>query len=203
MTKRLLVFLAVAFIITAVPAFATTISYNTSTPVPLTRTNWSNTLAFQKFDSSLGILNSVRLDVNGVMSTVITVDSNSYATGDVKTEVVTTVQNSSGLDLMSPLFTFTDLYGSVTSGTLTKSGSSYDIYTTPAILSAFSGTGNILLNASTFTSTWLHFTSGNATASQVTDASLNGTVTYDYTIPEPATITLLCAGAFALLRRKK
>jgi hypothetical protein len=210
MTKRFLIFLAAALLVTAGLASATTLGpITTSTPIPLTLTNWSNTLAFQQFNPSLGTLNSVKLDLSGSLSTVITVTSSTYATGWAKTSVDVNVQdvghnlNSPPISLMSPAFTFTDLNGTVVSGTLTKSGSSSDTYTNAAVLSEFTGTGNILLPADTFTETLVSFTSGNADVSQVTNASLTGTVTYDYTIPEPATIGLLSLGGLTLFRKKK
>ncbi len=209
MTKRFLIFFAAALFVMAGLASATILGpITTSTPIPLTLTNWSNTLAFQKFNPSLGTLNSVKLDLSGSLSTVITVTSSTYATGWAKTSVDVNVQdvghnlNSPPISLMSPAFTFTNLSGTVVSGTLTKSGVSSDTYTAAAVLSEFTGTGDFLLPADTFTETLVSFTSGNADVSQVTSASLTGTVTYDYTVPEPATITLLCTGLVFLLKRK-
>jgi hypothetical protein len=79
-------------------------------------------------------------------------------------------------------------------------------YTSGAILTEFTGGGNIGLNASTFTQTTLSNTGGNTTSSQVTDAGLTGTVTYTYTaVPEPSTFGLLALGlsALPLLRRQR
>jgi hypothetical protein len=210
MTKKFLILFAVLLLfVTAIPAFATTVSYTTSTPIPLTTlTNWTSTLAFQQFNPLLGTLNSVKLDLSGSMSTVITVTSSSNATGWAKTSVDLNVQdagsnlNSPPISLMSPSFVFTDLIGTVVSPALNKSDSSSDTYTVAAVLSEFTGTSNYLLPANTFTETLVSFTSGNATTSQVTYASLTGTVTYDYTVPEPATIGLLTMGGLALIRRK-
>jgi hypothetical protein len=43
-------------------------------------------------------------------------------------------------------------------------------------------------------------TGGNTAASQVSDASLDGTVTYFYTpVPEPSTVVLLGFGAVSML----
>lgn len=208
MTKKFLIIFAVLLFVTAIPAFAATVSYITSTPIPMTPTNWSNTLPFQKFDSTLGTLTSVKLDLSSSSSTVITVSSTTNATGWAKTEVILDVQdaglnlNTPTIDMLSPAFTFTNLNGSATSGALVKNGSSSDTYTSSVILTEFTGIGNILLNASTSTETLLSFTSGNATAQQTTNASLTGTVTYEYTVPEPMTIGLLGMGGLAILRRK-
>ncbi len=198
----------VVLVLAVVPALATTVTYNTSTPISLTSTNWTGSLAFQKFDPSLGTLNSVTLNLTGYMETTITVSSTAYAGGWAKTSVELSVQDSGGnlnvpeITLISPAFNFTNLNGTVVSGLLTKSGSSSDTYTSAAVRFEFTGTGNILLDAGTFVETLASFTSGNATIGQVTSASLTGSVTYDYTVPEPATVSLLCLGTFALLKRK-
>ncbi len=212
MTKRFLFFFAAALFLTTGLASADILGpITTSTPISLTLTDWSNTLAFQQFNPSLGTLNSVKLDFSGSLSTVITVSSTTDANGWAKTEVVLDVQktglnlNSPTISLYSDQFNFEYLNGTVISPTLTKTGLSSNIYTTTAVLNAFTGTGNIVLDASAAATTLLSFSSGNVTASQVTDASLTGTVTYDYIpIPEPATITLLCTGIFVLkIKRKK
>jgi hypothetical protein len=214
MTKRLFVFVALAVLAAGVPAMATTVSYTTSTPVTSVLTDWSpvKTLAFQQFNTSLGTLNSVTIALSGSLSTVVTVTNNSGSpsNGHANTHLQMTVQdaglnliNTPQIDMYSPAFNYTNLTGSLTSGTLTKTGSSSDTYSITAILNEFKGIGTTSLNASTFTETTLSNTGGNTAASQVTYASLTGTVTYDYNpVPEPATITLLCTGVLALLRRK-
>ena len=69
-----------------------------------------------------------------------------------------------------------------------------------AILAEFNGPGTISLDASTFTQTDLSNTGGNTAASQVTNASLTGTVTYTYApVPEPSTLVLLGVGVIGLL----
>ncbi len=207
MIKRLFS-IFIVILIAVMPVLATTITYNTSTPIALTPTNWTGSLAFQKFNPTLGILDSVTINLSGYMETTITVSSTANATGYAKTSVELSVQDAGGnlnvpeITLISPAFNFTNLNGTVVSGLLTKSGSSSDTYTSSAVLAEFKGIGDILLNAGTFVETLLAFTSGNANASQVTGASLTGSVTYNYTVPEPATIAILCGGAFALFKRK-
>jgi hypothetical protein len=216
MTKRLFIFVALAVLVTGVPAMASvTTSYTTSTPVTSALTDWSpvKTLAFQKFNPTWGALNSVTIVLSGSLSTVVTVTNNSQSSssGQAYTHMQITVQDSGSnlintpqIDLTSsPAFNYTLNGGqSTSSGTLTRSGMSSDTYTLAAVLNEFKGTGTTLLNAGTFTQTFLANTGGNTDASQVTYGSLTGTVTYDYTVPEPATITLLCMGAFTLLKRK-
>lgn len=183
---------------------ATSGPFGTSTPIPLTLTDWSSSLDFPKFNSALGTLTSVRIELDGYLETTIDVENlaASPSSGNVKTEVQFTVQDGGNnlidpvIDLLSPAFNYALNPGdSTTSGLLTKSGSSDDTYVAPAVLAAFNGPGTITLSASTFTQTLLANTGGNTSADQVTEASLTGQVTYTYNpVPEPATIVL---GAFA------
>lgn len=184
--------------------------FTTTTPIASTLTDWTSSLAFEQFDASLGTLKSVQLDLNGKFNTVLTVTNTGAepSSGNSRTELQVTVQDAGGnllvpeLDLFSSQFAFTDLQPgtSVTSGTISKSGGSSDVYTSAAVLAEFTGTGTIVLPASTFTQTWIGYQGGNTLASQVTYAELTGSVTYTYTpVPEPSTIVLLGIGAFGLV----
>lgn len=191
---------------------AATVSYGASGGgVPSSLTDWSTALSFQKFDSSLGTLNSVKLDLNSAMSTVITVTNNgvSPSNGTANTRMRVYVQDA-GPNLISPAINwyYSDdfLYnlptgGGVTSDTLTGSGSSSHTYSTAPVLTEFTGSGLISLAASTYTETVLANNGGNTSANQLTNANLGGMVTYDYTpapVPEPATIAAIASGAAAL-----
>lgn len=187
--------------------------FTTTTPISLTLTDWSSSLAFPKFNPALGSLTAVQIDLSGSMRTVLTVTNNglSSSSGTAKTELQMTVQDSGSnlidptIDMFSSNFNYTNLGAgqSVTSGILTKNGSSSDIYTLAAVLAEFTGPGTITLPAFTFTQTWLTNTGGNTSASQVTNASLTGSVTYSYDVPEPATVALLSLGGLLFKKSKK
>jgi len=216
MTKRFLIIFA-ALLVTAGLASANTLGpITTTTPISPMTTDWSESpditsLAFAQFNSALGTLTKVKLELSGDMDTEISITNtgSSPSSGTVSTHLLVYVKHSElslgepQINTLSPPLVFTNLAVDATA-----TGSFDDIelyalknYTSSTILTAFTGTGSIVLDADTYTTTALE-ASGSFDSSQITDVSLTGTVTYEYTIPEPATITLLCAGAFALLKRK-
>jgi hypothetical protein len=209
----------------ATNASANTETFTTSTPVSSSLTDWNNTLAFQQFNSSLGTLNSVELTLSSGITTILTVQNMGTSShGGVKTEMTVMVEDAGNhfnldvpqLDILSSRYTYNLGAGkSATSGLLSATGSySSEDYTLAAILNEFTGNGVIDLDASTYTTTDLSNTGGNTASSQVTDASLTGTVTYDYTAPiqvvdrapeEASTFSLLVLGLGSLpfLRRQR
>ncbi len=187
----------------------------TYSPIASTLTDWTSSLGFQQFNSSLGTLTSVEIDLSSSFTTTINVMNNSESgsSGTAQTEVQLTVQdaglnlNAPELDLVGPTFSYSlGAGGNATSGLLSKSGMDDETYNTAPILAEFTGAGNITLNAYTFTQTLLANTGGNTSASQVTDAGLTGQVIYTFTpAPEPSTFALLALGLGVLpfLRRRR
>ncbi len=174
-------------------------------------TDWSGLLTFPQFNPSLGTLTEVDLTLSGGLSTTLTITNNSDSpsTGNADTLVKVFAQDvgnnlaSPAVDLFSPSYNYSLPGGdSIGSGLLTNTGGAYDAYTNPTILGEFTGYSTLSLTASTFTETQLSNTGGNTDASQVTDASFTGTVTYQYTptpTPEPSTLALLGVGSVGLL----
>jgi hypothetical protein len=187
------------------------------------QTNWSSTMSFAPFNTSLGTLTSVTLSLGGSMTTTLAVGNISNLlsppgtpdSGNVDSMSVLSLQDSGGsltglqLTLATPLQTYGNLQPTYTAASSTESwslpatgvyaGTSTSSYTAPAILAEFSGPGDIVLNASGNSSTDLYNTGGAAFASQVSDTELTGIATYTYVTPEPSTFALLAVGIGALL----
>ena len=191
--------------------------FTTSTPIPLSATDWSGTLSFPQFDPSLGILNSVELSFSSTTTTLLTVQNISNLFGPAKpssgtasSQVQITVQDGAN-DLSAPAIVLLSNYafslaagGSVNSGLLTQNASGGNLYTLSAVLSEFTGTGSISLSASTFTQSGLTYTGGTTFAGlNNVDASLTGTVTYNYTsttpTPEPTVMALAGLSGISLI----
>jgi hypothetical protein len=212
MMQKILISAVIVFV-TSVPAFALTISYTTSTPIPLTLTDWTKPLSFQQFNPSLGTLEMVQLDLSMTANTVLSASNNSdcSASGHIDTHIQMAIQDEvgnftdSGIDLIIPTFYYNlTANQSMTPNTIIKSDSSSGQYTAGDVLSEFTGSGEVMLVAGTFTESSFSYTGCNAHVGQLTYSQLNGTVTYSYAAeaPEPATVVLLAFGALALLKRK-
>jgi len=186
-------------------------TFSTTTPQPTANTDWTTTFSLPQFDPSQGTLNEVIITVDSTMNTQLTVQNNgpSPDSGHAFTEIEFFVDDS-GLNLNgagnpaltynSPNFNFDNLASgdSVTSGILSGHGTSVGSspYTSPTVLSEFTGTGTISLNGSTETTTVTATSGANTSANQSTTADGNVSVTYDYTVPtpEPTTLGLIALG---------
>jgi hypothetical protein len=192
----------------------------TSTPISA-QADWNMTLSFPQFDPSLGTLNSVELSYTGSFSSTVTVtndDPSNTSDGGVSVGVVINVQDAGHDFSAEPMMLISGGGGyflfpgnSTTIGPLSQSGTSDNTYTDPAILSEFTGTGTFALPASTATSVYFSNSGGSTFPTAVTDATLTGTVIYNYTdpapdpdpLPEPASLALLALALPLLAARRR
>jgi hypothetical protein len=77
-------------------------------------------------------------------------------------------------------------------------------YTDAGVLSEFTGTGDILLDASTHTLVNASWTGGgDVQINQLSHAGTDGYVQYIYTIPEPSTVVLAGLAGLAFFQRHR
>jgi len=196
--------------------------------VPVQKTDWGGNLTFPQFNPALGNLTNVSLTFNSSMSGNLTVTNtgNTSSSGLADTKLELSITDASGVlpggtylgpaigysgnELTytnTPDYTYINLgAGNSTGGNVSGNGTYTNSFGNASLLSEFTGVGSVVLPASTFTTTTITNTGGNTNASQYTIAGLTGTVTYTYnpTVPEPATMSLLVlGGTAALLQRRR
>jgi len=229
--KLFLVAALVVALLAVVPCFvqAGSLSYSGSYSA---MTDWSQDLQFQQFDPSNGTLDSVTLVLStGSLQSTMTVTNISNllplfgpaepSTGNVSTQSVLMVQDP--LDLLSsqvaltvpnqPYSLGTPASGNVTSVTLSTvpaapgSGTPQTSVDSPVLTEFTSTTPGVpsYISLPAFTQTTVSLIGnhgGQSNASQVSEAGLTATVTYDYTpttTPEPSMFALLAVGVLGLL----
>lgn len=225
--NRLLAAALAAFLVLLGPAHAATLIY--SADVPTTATDWTRDLSITKFNPNLGTLTSIEIRLTSIATTTITVsnapDATSNVTGSVSTELQISLLDPASL--LSAAGSTPQLTANIPnnptdfdvapgdsavlgpfSRTLPPSNITYTLNDNPDILSEFTGSGDIILTGSTYTQTDFNISSGNAETSQVTEANLGVSITYNYVpIPEPATWALFFCGfglaGLAILRRRR
>jgi hypothetical protein len=185
----------------------------TGSATTTTNTDFSGLLTATQFNPSIGILQSVEIDVNSAMSTDLQIVNNdtSTSTGNVHTLLQIFVQDpgnhlnggvfSTGAGTLA--YCAPNCFGgfsynlpsgsSLDSGAQTASSSQDYTYNLAAILSEFTGAGNFSLHTNTLTGTTITNTGGNTVATQTTNANITGQVIYTYSssAPEPATLFLM------------
>jgi len=195
--------LAVVACLSAVSASANVLTVSNNSNVIVSQdTDWADFLNFQKFNSSLGTLTSVKIDLySDVSGSVLLTNYNGDAV-DVPVSLSVNVAldrpDTSNLVMISaPLFSTTKTVAGNDSATVSNSyvASNSAVFTNVSDLALFTGPGTI----STLISA--HATSsvdGDGVDAQfTTQAGGHGSVTYTYTaapVPEPETYGMLLLG---------
>ena len=187
------------------PVNAQAATMSQSLSVPMIRTNWTRNLSFNKFDSSLGTLNSVSIlmgsTVTGGGSVTNNGDEEAEGTASLSSRVTlrTTGDGASSLGFVQPIFSdvlsiddSTSIAPGITKtySNVTVSDSKTFLFTAASMLDYFTGAGTGSLSArGQGLSSWAG--SSNIASSFNTSASASYTITYDYSsaaVPEPLTI---------------
>jgi hypothetical protein len=196
-----------------VSAHAATVSYTDS--MAMTTTNWTDLLSFAKFDSNLGTLTSIRFDLSGVVQGVGNAESLDSSASTVTLSLGSllslTRPDHTTLVVTNPVFTqafnFTAFDGAInfggtsgaTTGVVSANGSNFFVSTNASDFALFSAVGGGTIDLGLGA---VGASSGNGSGNLITQfntaASGVAKVTYDYTpsgtVPEPASLALLCGG---------
>lgn len=223
MKNSAIVLAVVAFLGSAATAHADSVSFSSS--VPLTSTNWNNTLGLGLFDTNLGTLTSIDFGLSGTVSGTGRVESEDAAASVVNVQLGSTLTlmrpDTSTLVVTNPLFSQnfnftawdnnTDFGGTSggTTGLVSNTGSNSFNSVLATDFSLFSQAGggsiNLILGAGATSSA---SGNGNLVASLSTKASGIATVTYNYIatpVPEPETYAMMLSGIglLAFVRRRQ
>lgn len=189
---------------------------------PAQATNWAGFLVVDKFDPSLGTLNSVKVKLEGSVSGTASYEnlggSPEAINLNLQASITLTKPDNTPLVQVVPLVNQAD-NASAFDGTIDFGGTSgnsfanlnanamdMDTLVSPADLALFTGPGTISLPISA-TGTSFASGGGNLIAQFLTEAGASMMVTYDYTpfpVPEPSTFVLLgMAAIFGLVIRNR
>jgi hypothetical protein len=182
-----------------------------------TMSDWTHAFNVAQFDSSLGTLNSVSFTLIGTASYDWTLYNSSSSTANytvgASTDVsvllpgtlgslVTTISYSS----LTPVVVAAGTSGSASSGNQSQT-TSFTLRSTDVDLSAFirslSSGGTVSLSASTSTKDNARNTTGNTGLLLSTTAGVTMEVTYNYSVPEPTSLSLLAGAGLSLWAWKR
>lgn len=195
-------------------AHAATISYGDA--AALKKTNWTNTLNFSKFDTTLGTLNSIRFDLNGLIEGTGMAESDDEEATAVSLSLGSILKllrpDGSELVLSNPVFNkvfeFSAGDGKIdfagdsggTTGLVNANAAEFFVSTSSSDFALFSalggGTIGLKLKATGASSAT---GAGNLSTVFQTFAAGSVNVTYDYTpfaveVPEPASLAMILGG---------
>lgn len=212
--KKTFAALALAALIPMTSAHAAVVSFSNS--IGMMETNWSETLGFNKFDSKLGTLTSIRFDLGGVVQGIGEAESR-----DKKASIVTltlgslldlTRPDGSKLVIANPVFSQafdftaydgrTDFDGTSggTTGLVERSAGDYFLTHSASDFALFSAAGGGLIDLGMSAKGTTSSTGpGNLVTGFTTSAAGFASITYEYTpfvveVPEPASMATLLAG---------
>ena len=192
-------------------AKAAVISFNNS--IGVTETDWSEALRFNKFDTKLGTLNSIKFDLSGVVSGAGFAENRGSSATKVTLTLGSTIEltrpDGTTLVVANPVFDqiyslgrydrVLDFAGTsgIHTGEVQASRAESFLSSSASDFALFSGKGFIELGLSALGTSFAKGP-GNVTTGFDTFASGAVQVSYDYTpfaeVPEPATLATLLAG---------
>jgi hypothetical protein len=215
MRKLFFIFLVLAISLTAQ---ANTIFYSDSITglfdlVP------NRDLAVSQFDSTLGTLNSVTMDISAAIQASLGFENlKKFAGPDIEISasvhgyvIVGSMLMSNYVDQQTYTLSLGAFDGVIdyagTSGTTvaTYSDADNEVFIQTSDFDRFIGTGSVLFNLMTEAFTDHLAIPANSSAIVNATGQASVLITYDYTpapVPEPATIALLCLGGLAMRKRK-
>jgi hypothetical protein len=211
MDTRKLLLVCAALLIAVAPAFCATTGPQNIT-IGSSLTNWSNTWLVNQFDTSLGTLTGITLDVSGDVSAILRLtnaSSKNPSSGTANGGVTISVTGgglTQTLDIATSSFNYSlAKSGTGSSSTLTGINTANGVWTASAILDAFKGTGTTTLNLSAVNFSDLHNVGGATYISDDSEINAGTTLSLVYTytaVPEPTTIAILGIGALSIFRKK-
>lgn len=203
-----------ATLISFTGAQAATISY--SDAKALKKTNWTSTLNFGKFDTSLGTLNSIRFDLSGLVqgTGMAESDDEDATTVNLSLGSILKLSRPDGTQLVlsnpvfSKVFEFSAGDGNVdfagtsggSTGLVNASAAEFFVSTSSSDFALFSALGGGTINLG-LKATGASSATGAGNLATIFQTFAAGTVnvTYDYTpfaaeVPEPASLAMILGG---------
>lgn len=200
-------------------------------PTTTELTDANATGVFNQFNSSLGTLTGVTIDLTGLSVSTTSLTNNASGSQTFKytssldwnfdifsgsgnlyygftTILATTGNNTAYLKTAGTNVTLAS-HGTLNLGTRTETYdySTNDTALTGVTLSDFIGTGTLGIGCTTSTGSLFQGGGGNINATQTTTGSCSGLITYTYTegspVPEPASLIIMGIGFFGMAALRK